>query len=175
MGLKNPSKSAVPYLFRSRTLLRDPLSLFISPRQTSRRMSDTFTTLTRLLTLISSITEATPVSTLKRLQKEVQFLRQQFKTLEQTLFDIPAETQQKILRLFDWAVTFVDIQLWKRRCSKNIFVESRPPLRPRRRSCCSVKDPRPQPSVFAEYLSRYPGSVCQSPRSFVAQASIGRV
>jgi hypothetical protein len=35
----------------------------------------------------------------------------------------------------------------------------RPPPRGRRRSCASASNPKPQPSVISEYLSRYPSKV----------------
>ena len=40
----------------------------------------------------------------------------------------------------------------------------RPPPRTRRRSCASVNNPRPQPSLFSENLSRFAVSVCKSAR-----------
>jgi hypothetical protein len=47
----------------------------------------------------------------------------------------------------------------------NLFcVSRRPPPHGRRRSCASASNPRPQPSILSETLSRYSASVCESAR-----------
>lgn len=43
-----------------------------------------------------------------------------------------------------------------------ISTRRRPPPHCRRRSCASVSNPRPQPSILSENLSRFAFSVCQS-------------
>jgi hypothetical protein len=47
----------------------------------------------------------------------------------------------------------------------------RPPPRGRRRSCASASNPKPQPSIISEYLSRYPKAVCGSSRHMAANSS----
>jgi hypothetical protein len=46
----------------------------------------------------------------------------------------------------------------------SIQTRRRPPPRSRRRSCANVNNPRPQPSILSENLSRFAVSVCQSSR-----------
>jgi hypothetical protein len=57
----------------------------------------------------------------------------------------------------------------KRRSSGS--VRRRPPPHCRRRSCASANNPRPQPSLVSEYLSRFALSVCQSTRTLASYSS----
>jgi hypothetical protein len=142
-------------------------------------MSDTFSTLTRLLFLISTIQQSSPINlqTLNEIKKEVQTLREEYNLLQQTLHHDENNTEEPILaaqkeveRLFDWIVTFCDIQLFVRERSKQILVPCRPPPVKRRRSCCSVNNPRPQYTGFKESLSRA-AVVCGSERFITSAAT----
>lgn len=75
--------------------------------------------------------------------------------------------QQKILqrRIFYYYIFLghiSDIALFL--ISTFISHRRRPPSRRRRRSCASVYNPRPQPSILSENLSRFAVSVCQPSR-----------
>jgi hypothetical protein len=50
------------------------------------------------------------------------------------------------------------------------FLTRRPPPRGRRRSCASVTNPQPQPSIISEFLSRYPASVRQPSRRLASES-----
>lgn len=57
---------------------------------------------------------------------------------------------------FRWIIVIVIHSDGKRLCILN----RRPPPRGRRRSCASANNPKLQPSIMSEYLSRYPSEVC---------------
>lgn len=57
-----------------------------------------------------------------------------------------------------WIAMFLSQSDGKRLCT----LSRRPPPRGRRRPCASASNPKPQPSIISENLTRYPASVCGS-------------
>lgn len=64
---------------------------------------------------------------------------------------------------FFWVLLVFDTPFLLEKIQSNITTR-RPPRRRRRRSCLSVSNPRPQPSILSENLSRFAVSVRQSSR-----------
>jgi len=120
------------------------------------------------------------LQTLNEIKKEVLTLREEYTLLQHTLHhsddnDDDAEklllaAKKEVERLFDWIVTFCDIQLSVRDRSKQILVPCRPPPVKRRRSCCSVNNPRPQYTGFKEQLSRA-AAVCGPERTITSSTT----
>jgi hypothetical protein len=75
---------------------------------------------------------------------------------------------EAIFDLF-WEHLIFDSHLLLERIHSN-STRRRPPPRRRRRSCASLSNPRPQPSILSENLSRFAVSVCKSSRSLPFQA-----
>jgi hypothetical protein len=73
---------------------------------------------------------------------------------------------KRSLKASEWSL-FVRVQVavffCSRRFSSNL-TSRRPPPRGRRRSCLSLSNPKPQPSVLSENLTRFALSICQSSR-----------
>jgi hypothetical protein len=73
----------------------------------------------------------------------------------------------QLIRVFRVIRVSLVVCLLALRHRQTVSIRRRPPPRGRRGSCYSVHNPRPQPTILSENLSRFSTTVCESPRPLV--------